>query len=120
MGKLPGNWWELQKIAEEVAVFDQLGEEICFNKKLVPHGIILVSELLQFGDWKEIVISLQEAMIEGNMMIHLFDMNEFIHFISYSNGDKDQFDYLLMQRIENFVKKQSVFLSSKFVDRSNE
>lgn len=109
-----------KSIAEEVSVYDRLGEEIFFNKRLVPHGVILVSELLPFGDWKEIVIALQKAMIEGNMMIHIFDMKEFIRFIGYSKGNKDQFDFLLMQRINNFVERQSVFLFSRFVDKSNE
>lgn len=108
-----------KKITEDFAVYDQSGNEILFNKKLVPHGIILVSELLHFGDWKETVVALQKAMIEGNMIVHLFDMKEFIRFIGYSKDDKHQFDFFLMQRAENFVKSQSVFLASKFVDKSN-
>jgi hypothetical protein len=108
-----------KKIAENSTIYNQYGIEIHFNKKLVPHGIILVSELLQFGDWTEIVRALQKAINENNIMINLFDMKEFIRFIRYSNGDRHQFDFFLMQRFYNFIECQSIFLTSKFVERSN-
>jgi len=108
-----------KKITKNTPVYDGNGIEIVFNRQLFPHGIVLVSELLPFGDWDTTVRALIEAMIEGKIWIHVMDMKEFMRFIGYAKESKDQFDYLLTQRIESFVKEPSIFMQAEFLEGDN-
>ncbi|MGQ7854461.1 hypothetical protein ACUN24_09450 [Pedobacter sp. WC2501] len=105
-----------KKIIENVPIYDTKGNEIIFDRQLLPHGIILVSELLPFGEWEKTILTLLNAMIEVKIWIHVMDMKEFMRYIGYARDSKDRFDALLTHRIENFVRNPSIFTQTEFVE----
>jgi hypothetical protein len=107
----------MKKIAENTPIYDTNSNEILFKKTIVPHGIILISEFFPFGKWTEIFLIVCEAMVESNSMIHVMDMIEFMQFVGYAQGDKDKFDYFLVQRVNNFVKNPTLFQRTIFTDK---
>jgi hypothetical protein len=109
----------MKKVADNTPISDDEGNQVQFNRKLVPHGIILISEFLQFGEWDEIITSILKAMIESHSMIHVMDMREFMQFIGHAQGDKDRFDHFLVERATHFAQKPTMFVTTKFM-RSGE
>ena len=107
----------MKKIAENIPIYDTSGKEILFARTLIPHGIILISEFLPFGEWDEVVISMMNAMIDTNSMIHVMDMKEFMQFIGHARGDKHMFDHFLVQRARYFVENPTMFHRTEFIDR---
>ena len=92
-----------KKITEGVPVFDSKGKEIFFDRKLLPHCIVLVSELLPFGEWQDVVQNMMQAMLNQTMYLNVIDLNEFMYFVGIAQGSKDKLDYFLMRRCENLV-----------------
>lgn len=101
-------------IVESREIFESLDNEIVFDRKLFPHGIVLISEMLHFGDWSSTVDLIIETMSECKMFIHVMEFQEFIDFIGNSNNDKNVFDYLLMQRAKNFMENPSLHFRTEF------
>ena len=108
-----------KKIMEKVTISDIDGREISFDKTLLPHCIVLVSELLYFGDWKAIEMQMFRAMIENQMYLNVMDLKEFIKIIKASRGDKDKLDYHLVKRVEGFVKHETILIDSRFITDDN-
>src|SRR5690606_24319189 len=92
--------------------FNSKGELIVFNRNIVPHCIVLVAELLHFGDWKEIEMQIIQTMIENEIYLHVFDLRELVSLLKVSQGRKEHFDYHLMKRAEKFVEIQSIHMRS--------
>lgn len=92
--------------------FNSKGELIVFNRNIVPHCIVLVAELLHFGDWKGIENLIMKTMIEKGIYLHVFDLRELVSLLKISQGRKEHFDYHLMKRAEKFVEVQSIHIRS--------
>lgn len=58
-----------------------------------------------------------KAVIEHKINIHIMDLKELMRFIEHSKGDRNIFDYFLMQRIEQFAKKPMIGTKSEFKER---
>jgi hypothetical protein len=101
-----------KKILEKPPVFDRAGNEIQFDKTLLPHCVVLVSELLPFGDWKVIEMKMFEAMIKVRMYLNVLDLKEFMRFVGMARGSRDRLDYLLIKRVEHFVKHRTIHLEA--------
>lgn len=99
-----------KKLDKDVDIFDSNGKIIKFNKNMIPHCIVLVSELLPFGDWEEIVYEMMSVMIKERIYLHVLDLLEFMKYIKISSGKKEYLDYYLMERTKAFIKNESVFL----------
>ncbi len=108
-----------KSITRNTRIYSFEKNEIVFKRTLLPHGIVLVSNLLPFGNWDETIQALLEAMLKVKIYIHVMDMSEFTRFIGYSKGDKNKFDYFLIERIENFVKNPSLAIRTEFVTGVN-
>jgi len=94
-------------------IFEASGSELIVNRTLPPHCIILITELMHWGDWEEIVNQLMEAMKQTGTFFHLLDLHEFIALLKGSSGKAELLDYNLMERCKLFVEKQSVFIRSQ-------
>ncbi len=94
----------------DVDVYDCNSNIIQFNKNIIPHCIVLVSELLAFGDWREIVNEIINVMTNENIFLHVLDLLEFMKYIKMSVGKKEYFDYYLMQRAMSFIENENIFL----------
>lgn len=95
------------------AIFESNGTELNVDRQHPSHCIVLITELMHHGDWKEIEIQLFEAMKQTGSFFHLLDLRELIALLKESSGKAELFDYNLMQRCKLFVEKQSVFIRSE-------
>jgi hypothetical protein len=91
-------------------IFSSTDEFIKFNRDIVPHCIVLVSELLPFGDWSEIEKYILTTMSKERFFINVMDLNEFMRIIKYSQGRKEYFDFYLISRVEGFVKTKDIHM----------
>lgn len=99
-----------KRIQEGAEIFTPEGKLIQFNRKLCPHCIVLVSELFPFGEWKHIVNQMFCAMVAQPMYLVVMDLKEFVRYIGFSRGDKNKLDYLLMDRVKQFIELQNIHL----------
>lgn len=104
-----------KKIVEGEIIYSNKEKKILFNRNLPACGIIIISELLPFGNWDEIIKKLLITMSDKNILIHIIDMNEIMQFIGHSKGNRNLFDTYFMQRMEDFVKNPSIIRQTKFV-----
>lgn len=77
------------------------------------HCIILLTELMHEGDWREIVALLCEAMIETRDFFHVIDLRELVALLKYSRGKAELLDYNLLQRCEHFAESKTVHIRSR-------
>lgn len=101
----------VKKIRSGATVFDTDGSEIKFDKSLLPHCIVLVSDLMSFGNWTPIMLKMFQTMIDVPMQLHLMDLTELTRYIGYSKNNKYIFDYLLMERTKELVKNETVHIN---------
>lgn len=95
------------------AIFDCKGDEIKIDRKIPPHCIILITELLHFGDWSEIEDDLISAIESTGAFFNLLDLREFITLLKGSRGKSELLDYNLMERCKSFAMRGSVHLRSQ-------
>lgn len=96
--------------ARDDVIFKANGDELIVDRTLPPHCIVLITELMHWGDWEEIVNQLMEAMKRTGTFFNLLDLHELIALLKVSSGKAELFDYNLMKRCKLFVEKQSVFI----------
>jgi hypothetical protein len=99
-----------KKVAANVEIFDSEGSLLHFDKSIVPHCIVLVSELFPFGEWKDIELKMMQAMIDQPMYLNVMDLRELMLYVGFAKGSKEQLDVSLMDRVEQFVKLQSIHM----------
>lgn len=42
------------------------------------------------------------------------DLREFMKYVTYSNGSKDQLNLMLIERVENFVNHETIHITTNF------
>ena len=94
-------------------IFDVEGHELDIDRNQPPHCIVLITELMHYGDWKDIEIELVEAMQQTGAFFHLLDLRELIALLKGSSGKSELLDYNLMKRCKLFLETQSVFIRSQ-------
>lgn len=94
-------------------IFDTDGVELEVNREQPPHCIVLITELMHYGNWAAIEIQLMEAMKETGAFFHLLDLRELIALLKGSSGKAELLDYNLIQRLKIFIEKQSIFIRSQ-------
>ncbi len=110
----------IKNIRKGSQIFSHQGNsEINFDRNVIPHCIVLVSELLHFGDWKNVEFAILEAMVKERICLHVMDFQEFMKYIKAAKGRKEYFNYYLMTRIEQFMKKRSIHVRTVFSDEKN-
>lgn len=105
--QLVGAW---KKIELNVSVYDTNKNEIVFNRNMMPHCIVLVSELLPFGDWKTTELKMFVAMTENKLYLNVMDLREFMQYVGYAQGSKDRLNLMLIERVENLIKHESIHM----------
>lgn len=91
-------------------IFDSGGEKIEVDREQPPHCIVLITELMHWGDWEEITKLLFEAMRETGAFFHLLDLRELIALLKASSGRAEILDYNLMQRCKFCMEKNTVLI----------
>lgn len=95
------------------AIFDANGAELYVERKKTPHCIILITDLMHWGDWSEIEALLMDAMRSTGAFFHLLDLREFIAILKGSSGKPELIDYNLMERCKLFIDKGSIHIRSQ-------
>lgn len=98
-------------------LFDCKGNNIEIERTNPPHGIVLVSELIEHGNWYNTVESLSEALANSRMFIHILDLRELITILKICRGNRELLDYNLIERCKKFVELRNIFIRSR--DASN-
>jgi len=101
------------------AIFETNGNELHINRTQPPHCIVLITELMHWGNWKEIEDQLVEAMQLTGALFHLLDLREFIALLKGSAGKAELLDYNLIERCKLFVEKRSIFIRSQPSSKSS-
>jgi len=100
-------------LKDNYTVYDSHGEVIELNRKIIPHCIVLVSEILHSGDWTIIDKHMIDAAKKNNVFLHVMDLAEFILLLKASSGKKEVFDYNLMKRFEQWVQHRTIHMRSR-------
>ena len=106
----------IRVIRSNQKVVSKSGSELSFDRQIVPHGIVVISEMLPFIKCREVTYALIEAAKESSSMLHIIDLGELWNLVSYSSSVY-HFDYCLMQRFEAVVNTENAFVRTKFIER---
>ena len=106
LGQLKG---AIRGIREGNKVATKTGTELHFDRSLIPHAVVLVSELLPLGDWDEITTQTTALARDSNMLVHILDLRE-LGTLRRLSRDKYAFDHLLVQRFRHFLQQRSVLI----------
>ena len=99
-------------IRSDAAIRSMSGEEITFNRDLVPHCIILAAELPHTDGWFDVVEAMMLAARETGAFFHLLDLRELLFLLKATKGQRELIDYNLMQRFARFIETRSVHIRS--------
>jgi hypothetical protein len=91
-------------------IYDAKDNELNVFRKIPPHCIVLITELIYSGDRKDIETQLMEAMKQTGAIFHLLDLNEFITLLKCSSGNPEVIDHNLLERAKLFFTTQSIFI----------
>lgn len=103
-------------LQKNTPIFDKKGKEIEFDKHIIPHCIVLVNELVPFGDWDKVELKIAKTIVEENILLNVFEFSEFMKHIKICSGKKELFDYHLIERTKAFIKYNCIFLKARIVD----
>ena len=95
------------------SVFDAQGIELQVDRTNSDHCIVLITELMHWGDWSEIEALLADAMGVTGAFFHLLDLREFIGLLKGSSGKATLLDYNLMERCKVFAENGSIHIRSQ-------
>jgi hypothetical protein len=103
-----------KNMERQLKILNNVGLTIEFNRNLVPHCIVLVSDLLAFGNWDDIENLINETIKTEKIYLHVMDFMEFTKFLKMSKGKREHFDYYLMERAEQYSKVQNIHMRTDF------
>ena len=87
--------------------------KILIPNKNTPHCIVLISELVEYGDWQEIEKKIIELTKKNQYYIHVIDLREWIDILKISSGNMYTLDASLKTRFNAFNEHQSIQLRVK-------
>ncbi len=94
-------------------VFDSQGNELIFPRNSYNHYIVLITELMHYGDWSKIEKQLLESMSTTESFFHLMDLREFITILKGCSSDPLLLECNLIERCKHFVRSGSVHIRSE-------
>ena len=106
---------ETQNFDEQTITFSE-------NQILVPHALVVVSEILNFGNWDDEVLKIIELSKNNHALFHVIDLAELMKLISVSNKPSydmetiaNAFDFHLSERFDALVETKSIFVRADFI-----
>lgn len=94
-------------------VFDAEGIELDIVRDKPAHCIVLITELMHWGNWSDIEMKLIKAMKSTGSYFNLLDFTEFILLLKGSLGKPHLLDYNLIERCKTFIKNDSIHIRSR-------
>jgi hypothetical protein len=95
------------------------GAELSFDRSGPPHVIVLVTEILPFGERQEVVNACLTLAKDSGAFVHVMDMWELTTFVAASKGFM-HFDHYLIERFKKFVEHKSLFMRANFIRSGSE
>lgn len=77
------------------------------------HCIILITEMMHWGNWEKIEQEILEAIKSTSSFFNLIDLREFITLLKGSSGRAELLDYNLMERCKSFVKSGTIHIRTQ-------
>lgn len=90
-------------------------KEFIFDRNMIPHCIILSSEILNYSDWRELDRKIFDAITKESLYLNIMDISEFLSLIKMSAGSREKFDYFLMKRSEKFLETRTFFYKANML-----
>lgn len=81
----------------------------------IGHGIVLVSDMHEDVDWREVARELFAAVKSTEYLMHILDLRELQRLVSYSHGRPAVFEAHLVGRWELMVQEENAFVRSHFL-----
>ena len=104
-------------ITDGTTIFSAPDQELVFDRTIMPHGIVLISEMFHFGDWSSTIRLIVDTMTNYKIFAHVMELQELLRFIGYCKNDRNIFDDLLMQRAKSFVEHPTLHVRSEFHEK---
>lgn len=127
LGQLEGAIKQIRKkskvLRQKNKEFDDRSREIKFteDQTLAPHAVVIVSELLPYGDWSRQSQRVLQLSRDNQALFQIIDLSELMKIVvasSKSTYDMETmanaFDYYLSERFDAFVKSKNIFIKVKF------
>ena len=106
----------LRTIQKGEKITDKNGSEITFDRTVIPHCIIIVSELFSGDEFDSIVVEIAKSFIKTRAYFHVLDLSEFLTLIKGSclaTVKKERFECNLLKRFEMFSEIKSINIRTK-------
>ena len=104
----------VKSVQKNLQISTSDGQEIEVNREILPHAIVLISEMYPAIDWSAITIELFKIGIKSKAMFHILDLYELATLVGRSET-VNQFDYFLMERAKKVVNMQSAFIRTRII-----
>lgn len=105
----------VKAFSREDAIFDCKGEELTIDRSQPPHCIVLITELMECGDWSEVFKLMVEAIEGTGACFHLMDFREFMTIVKASSSKPELLDSNLMERCKLFCESPDVHIRSSII-----
>lgn len=107
---------------KEVSIYDSRNhQEIIFDRKICPHCIIIVDDLIPLGEnWHQILIEVFKQMIDNKCYTNILDVKEFIKLVKFSNNSKYNLDCFLLERCQAVISNENLFVDIRFKNEGGE
>lgn len=102
-----------KSIKSGAMIFDTKGSSVNPVRDKPLHCIVLLTELMHDGDWKDIKIKMAESMLETGDYFHVFDLAELIILLKGSSGKATYLDYNLMERCKKIFEHNNIHIRSR-------
>lgn len=97
----------------KATIYDNDGNELSIDRSQPPHCIILITEFLHSGDWREIQQQIYETFTSTGAFFNVLDLRELMTIIKQSSGRPEIIDYNLMQRCKMCMENHEIFIRGK-------
>lgn len=109
----------VKSIQQNLQITTNDNQEIEINRAILPHAIVLISEMYPAIDWDIITNEVFKAWIKSKAMFHILDLRELARLVGGSKT-VNIFDDILIQRAEKIVNTQNVFVRTRFIKDETE
>lgn len=109
----------LKSIQQNSQIITSDDQEIKINREIIPHAIVLISEMYPAIDWDTITNEFFTTWIKSKAVFHILDLRELAMLVGGSKT-VNLFDHFLMQRAKEVVNMQNVFVRTRFIKDETE
>ncbi|HFS6714806.1 TPA: hypothetical protein ACH1K7_001969 [Proteus mirabilis] len=98
-------------------IMDSNDKKIKIINSDIKHCVVLVTEIMEYGDWSEIYKSIVLASKNSKAFFHVMDFREFVLILKSCNGNIKKINTNLIERFDFSLKKESVMIRCRITDR---